>query len=184
MTDRDDAGSEQAARRVILKRQEQAYQAQELLKEHEPDVPPQVKREAAIKIDNFRDVLVNYHNERALEVPWGERAVDVDILGEYLSRTTIIEVSLGRRGDATVQEKVPKIAELTGWQIRRIAHELHLVAKELGFAASAKEKTPRTEATHEDLYALLQARGQEEALGNLPGTWGDDEAEPVEEVAN
>jgi hypothetical protein len=66
-------------------------------------------------------------------------------------------------------EQVPAVEELNFWQLEQIAGDLEAAAKKLGFWAPAKDQTEHNEVTHNDMKGLLQARGQEQAIQNLPG---------------
>ena len=63
----------------------------------------------------------------------------------------------------------PAIDELPAAYLIDVIDDLDQVANMLGFGPTTAEAVPNDEATHEDLKALLTARGQTEAVENLPG---------------
>lgn len=179
MSDRDDAGSETGFRRLIREAKEEAFHARRQLRRDQlrgdqPGPGVQAKLDAAVALADYRDVLYDYHDEGALKTPWGEREVDVDALDRYLSETTVQEKELNRRGEASEPVTVPKVADISTEYLFRAGKELDAIAKELGFAASAHTPTPHTETSEKDLIGLLSARGQEQALENLPKSWRGD----------
>lgn len=163
--------------REIGQRMERAYTALETLDAYRPGVPGKVKKDVGVQLNSYRRVLKRYRNERALEVAWDERDVNVDLLDRYMSEVVVKEKPLPRRGDAADPEGETNLAitQMPTQQLIRIGEELHDIAKELGFAKQAKSPTPNTEATRDDLAGLLKARGQEQALENLPASWKGDE---------
>jgi hypothetical protein len=117
-------------------------------------------------------VLSDYRDERALETDWDERDVNVDQLDRWLSQTVESEKKLNRRGSPVEVVEVPMVEHIKPQTLMAVAKELDKIAKELGFAASAKQPTPSEEADMSDLKGLLKARDQTEAMEQLPG--GDD----------
>jgi hypothetical protein len=171
MSDRygDDTGSETGFRRIIREAKEEAFHARRQLRRDQPSPSVETKRNVAAALSDYRDALYDYRDEGVLETPWDEREVNIDELDAYLSQTTTMEQSLNRRGGASEVKTVPLVAKVPAERLFRIGKELDSIAKELGFAASAKEQTPSDEASMSDLRGLLKARGQTEALENLPG---------------
>lgn len=185
MSDYEDAGSETGFRRLIREAKEEAFKARQHLRrdqlQHDrPGASVEAKANTAIALADYRDVLYDYHDEGALKTPWDKRDVDIDLLDDYLAGTTTGEKELPRRGSPTVSEPVPKVKDAPVDYLFQVGKELDAIAKELGFAASARDKTPSDEASMDDLRGLLKARGQTEALRNLPG--GDEEADKLEEA--
>ncbi len=161
--------------REIGQRMERAYKVLETLDSCRPGVSGDVKKDAGVILNSYRRVLKRYRNERALDVAWEEREVNVDLLGRYMSEVVMKQKPLPRRGDATESEPALAITQMPTEQLIRIGEELHDIAKELGFAKQAKSPTPNTEASRDDLAGLLKARGQDQALENLPSAWKGEE---------
>jgi hypothetical protein len=159
---------ESGFRRLIREAKEEAFHARRQLRRELPSPSTGTKRRVAEALADYRDLLWDYHDERVLETPWGEREVDVDVLDAFLSETVTVEQPLNRRGGAVKRVQQPKVARISARRLITIGKELDAIAKELGFAASTKETTPHTETDPKDVAALLKARGQQQALENLP----------------
>lgn len=180
MTDYDDDHGS-GFRLMIQDAETDARAAMDQLKKASPNPPIIAKRQAASELEKYRDMLWRYRDEGALDKPWGERSVDVDAIQDCIETTVQTERSLNRRGDASEVVEVPQVAQLSVRDLDRIAKELFDIGKELGFAAPAKDPTPNTDATHEDLSGLLQARGQDQALENFPDSWQPEDVEEVDD---
>lgn len=135
-----------------------------------------VKRDLANAALNYYDTLYEYRDEGALEEEWSERGVEW--LESAAMETVETEKSLPRANGSTTTVEQPLLMAVNPVEIRDAIRELNDIAKELGFAPSAREHTPSDEADMKDLRGLLKARGQTEALENLPG--GEEEAEVSE----
>lgn len=172
MSDDADTG-ETPFGRLIREAKEEAFHARRQLRREQPGPSPEAKRELAQAIADYHDVLRDYADERALEKPWDDRfRLDPDAL---LDQTVDVEQAVAsRNGNATEPATVPAAATLPARQLLDLAKELDAIAKELGFAASAKQPTPNTEATTDDLMGILRARDQEQALENFPKSWRGD----------
>jgi len=155
-------------KRVIREAKEEAFNARRSLRREFPQPSIQTKIRVAAVLSDYRDVLYDYHDETALQTKWDDRSVDVDVLDRALSETTEISQPMNRRGSAENDVPVPLAAEFSARHLLQIGKELDAIAKELGFAASAKDVTPNTQTSEDDLAALLKARGQTQALENLP----------------
>jgi hypothetical protein len=127
-------------------------------------------RELATVALQFRDVLAEYADESVVRDKWDESGVD-DLEALVGQTRTVDEVAPGRTSNTQTVTK-PAVLAVPHVQIYHATKQLDSLAKELGFAASAREKTPEEEATMSDLRGLLKARGQTEAIDLLPG--GDD----------
>lgn len=171
MTD-NEANSEPAYGRLIREAKEQAFHARRKLRREQPRVNHQTKLEAATALADYQDVLQDYAGERALELPWQERLpVDLDKL---LTQTIRAKESVpSRNPNACTTTEMPAVVQLNAQDLIQLAKELDSIAKELGFAADAKQPTPHEEASMSDLRGLLKARGQDAALDNLPTTEAD-----------
>jgi len=162
-----DEGGEARDRRLIREAKEQAYHARRQLRHDLPSPSGEAKRQLAVALADYRDVLSDYRNERALDVDWDEREVDIDIIDRLLSQTTTASQSLNRRGSPTESVTVQLVEQVDPQVLISVAKELDSIAKELGFAAAAKDPTPSEEADKSDLRGLLRARDQGEALDPL-----------------
>lgn len=174
MSDQDAQGTETAFARLIREAKEEAFHARRQLRREQPNPSRETKREVAAAVADYYDVLVDYADERALKTEWDDRLdVDPDAL---LGETVTVEQSIDSANPhATETVEQPYVIALSAEQLTSIAKELDSVAKELGFAASAKDPTPNTKAEREDLAGLLKARGQDQALENLPKSWRGEE---------
>jgi hypothetical protein len=154
-------------RKIIMKSKEEAYKARRALRREMPQPSQETRGELAAALADYYDVLSDYRNESALEEPWDERFPgQIDSL---LEETVTVERSVpGRNQHAREEVEVPRALQLSTTRLIEIAKELDDVAKELGFAAPAREPTPTTEASHSDLRELLKSRGQTDALDHLP----------------
>jgi hypothetical protein len=166
MSDQND--SETADRRLIREAREEAWHARRALRRELPSPSVPAKRSLACALADFRDLLVDHHDARALETPWDERPVDVDVVDELLTRTTTTERRLPRRGAPKQVEEVQLVATVDSRVLIEIAKELDQIALELGFAATPDQPTPEDEASMSDLRGLLKARDQSEAMDKLP----------------
>jgi len=174
----DEENPDRGFRRQIRETKEEAFQARRILRRGLPDPDIEKRIEVATVHSDYRDILSDYAEESALKEPWEER--DVDWIDGVLAQTTTIERPLPRRGAATEKVEVPRAAVLDPGELLELGKELDAIAKELGFAASARDQTTNTEATKADLVNLLNARGQEDAIERLPESWvKDDGGDPT-----
>ena len=178
MSNRDDEASDRGFRRQIRETKEEAFRARRVLRRGLPDPDIETRLDVARILSDYRDLLSDYASESALKTPWDQR--EVDWIDSTLSQTTEVERPLPRRGHATETVEVPTAASIDPYQLLELGKELDAIAKELGFAASARDQTENTEATKKDLVNLLNARGQEDAIERLPDDWvEDDGGEPT-----
>lgn len=103
-------------------------------------VSTQTKLEAARAIEDFRDMLDDYRDEDALSKPWNQWTPSPDTLDEFIGRTVVQQQALPRRGSPTQQSRVPAIAAVDAKQIIEVGKILDKIAKDLGFAAEAKQE--------------------------------------------
>jgi hypothetical protein len=174
MTD-DQPERESGFRRLIREAKEEAFHARRELRRELPEPSVGVKRRVAEALADYRDALWDYHEERVLQTAWDERDVNVDAIDELLSETVTVQQPVPYRRHATSAKEVPKVADASASELFQIGKELDAIAKELGFAASARDQTPSEEATMDDLRGLLKSRGQSEALEQIPDPRGDGE---------
>lgn len=174
MSSTEEEVTETRDRRLIREAKEEAYHARRKLRREQPNPSGETKQLLCAALADYRDVLWDYHDERALETDWGERDVDIDALDTILSATVTTTEELPRRGGPIEEVEVPAARVADTAELMQIAKELDAIAKELGFSASAKQPTPSEEADMDDLKWLLKARGQSQSLENLPGSDSDE----------
>jgi len=159
--------SETGFRRLVREAKEEAFHARRQLRRELPTPSMGTKLDVAAALSDYRDVLEDYRDETALKTPWDER--DVDWIDDALAETTTVEQSVTHHNPAASREsEVPFAATVGARELLRLGKELDAIAKELGFAASAKGVTPGGEAADRDLVDLLSARGQDDAIDRLP----------------
>lgn len=160
-------------RKIIMKSKEEAFNARRKLRREMPEPTQETRGELAAALADYYDVLSDYRRESALETPWEDRFPgQIDSL---LEETVTIERPVASRNKHAKEEvEVPRALQLSPTQLITIGKELDDVAKELGFAAAARDPTPTTEATHDDIRHLLKSRGQDTALEHLPDKKGDE----------
>lgn len=142
MTDEDN--SRAGFETLIREAKEEAYHARRQLRRELPDPSHEMIVEVAAIHEDYRDVLLDYHDADALDTPWEERTPDVDVLERAMTETAMIEVEMNRRGSPTQTVELPAAAQLSPTHIIEIGKELDAIASELGFSASAKESQHRT----------------------------------------
>jgi hypothetical protein len=169
-----DEPSGSRAKQLIQDRQERLEDILDVFSRRAADVSlsPQMKREIAIHIVNYHRVLSRYEDESVLsdgDIP------DISPIRQRLGRTTRVIGEGSAMGFGAGYEEVPAVDELDFFYLEEVAGQLEAAAKKLGFWASATEQTPNDDPDASDLKALLEARGQEDAIENLPGEGGDAE---------
>jgi hypothetical protein len=128
------------------------------------------RRQLATAAVQYWDVLKEYGEDRTTE--WEESGVDE--IGELVGKT--VQVPEPAPGDTSATDMVerPALLSVDPQRLIGVTKRLDTLAKELGFAAGTRDKTPSDEPELSDLRGLLKARGQTEALTKLPGSGGDD----------
>jgi len=119
----------------------------------------------------YYGIMRRYRDESTVQEKWPAeqfQQLQEHVLGEQRVPTQ----SAGRGSRQSVQTRPGRVDPK---QAVELSFTLDDIATELGFAASPKEVTPHTEATEDDLAALLTARGQEQALENLPARFRSDD---------
>lgn len=167
MSSHDDTGGDTRAKQLIQDRQERLEDALDVFTQRAAaaSVSPQMKREIAIHIVNFHRVLSNYRDESVLndgDIP------DIGDIRDRLGETVHVTVDAPGIGRGQTREAVPAVDALDPWYLEAVASDLEAAAKKLGFWAPARETTPHDDPTEDDLKALLEARGQDQAAANLP----------------
>jgi hypothetical protein len=174
MSSYDDTPSDTRAKQLIQDRQERLEEVLDIFSQRAAnvDLTPQMTREIAVHIVNYHRVLSRYEDESVLadgDIP------DISPIRQRLGRTTQVPADSAGMGRGAGYDDVPAVDDLDYWYLEDIAGQLETAAKKLGFWASAREQTPHDDPDHDDLKALLEARGQQEAVENLPGEGGDGE---------
>jgi hypothetical protein len=168
MTRDDDTGGHRIPVRMIGKHrqriQEYRRRIQRLYVDRE--VSGQLHDDFAVEVLGYYDVLREFRNSDAID---DEDLPEIDKLRSRLGKTTTVVGESAGRGRGTKLQEVPAIREVSLDYLLRLSHELDDLAQQLGFAATPTQTTPHGKAEHSDLKGLLRARGQDEALDNLPG---------------
>jgi len=125
----------------------------------------QTKRELASAALKYWDVLHEHRNESILD---GGDFPDVGPIRERMGRRVQISAKSKRLGKSRTTKQVPAIDQLNPEDIISVTRELDDCAKKLGFAAATTDSIPNDRASEDDLKGLLEARGQTEAVENLP----------------
>jgi hypothetical protein len=120
-----------------------------------------------VEVIGYFDVLREFRDSTALD---DDDLPDISPLRSRLGeKATIVADAPGFFERGEEYKTVPAIREVPLDTILKLSHQLDDAAQKLGFGANAVESTPHTKTTHGDLEALLRARGQGDALDNLPG---------------
>jgi hypothetical protein len=135
-------------------------------------------RELATVALQYRDVLAEHADERIVKDHWEESAVDE--LERLVGERRYVDVEAPGDTSNTRRVAQPAVLAVSHGAIYQATKRLDYLAKRLGFAASARQKTPRDEGDLSDLYHLLGRRGQTEAQARLPYD-GDDEEDADDE---
>lgn len=159
--------------RLIYRAQEEMDQARMLYFQQRAsnNVAEQTITYLQASLMRYYGIMRRYRDESAIEDEWPAdqfQQLQDHVLGEERVSTQ----SAGRGSRQTVQTRPGRVDPK---QAVELSFTLDDIATELGFAASPKEVTPHTEATEDDLAALLTARGQEQALENLPARFRSDD---------
>ena len=153
---------------MIHRRRQRAQQTRELYYEHRlaGETPPSVQKQLALCVLEYHDVLREFRNSPAVdEEDYPDISPIRNRLGEYIE----VVANSKRLGQSTTMKSLPAVIELPDHYLIRMIDQLDDLAQNLGFGAEASKSTPHNEAKREDLEALLQSRGQENAVGKLPG---------------
>lgn len=133
---------------LIREAKEGAFHSRRKLRRELPNPSIETKREVAAAIADYYDVLEDYADERAIDGEWNERvSFNPNAL---LNETTVIEQRTDHwdRSSGTDTE-VPMAASVAPGRLLQLGKELDGIAKELGFAAKADERTPLAADTPE-----------------------------------
>jgi hypothetical protein len=118
---------------------------------------------AAIK---YWDVLYEFREATVLSK---DDFPDISPVRSRIGKTTQVSAPSPRRGDAENFKPAPAVDELPQDYLIELTEDLDDLARKLGFGASERDATPHDDIGHDDLAALLEARGQDEALDKVPG---------------
>lgn len=129
-------------------------------------VSDETHRELATVALQYRDVLSEHSENEIVAEKWEDSGVDG--LETLVGQTRAVEIEAPGRTQNTQTVMRPAVLSVPAEDIYRATKQLDLLALELGFAASTREKTSHTTTDPDDLEALLTARGQTQALENLP----------------
>jgi len=168
-----DGGGQYEKPIAVLK--QEAFIARRKVRRELPSPSPKSKLELAEILEDYRDRLSDHQDDIAIETPWEEREVDVDSIEMLLHQTVELQTDSDWLGRPQYQT-MPKVAEVDARYLFKIGKELDAIAKELGFAATTRDTTPDDDADLGDLRSLLKARGQTQALKNLPGSGPEDDS--------
>lgn len=138
MSDYEESDGASGFQPLIRDVKEEAFHARRQLRRELPSPSVEAKRKAAAALSDYRDILWDYREEGVLEVSWDERPVNVDEVDRYLTEKTLVQKSMNRRGNAKDSEVAPLIDDVPAQNLFDIGKELDAIAKELGFAAPAK----------------------------------------------
>jgi len=172
MSSSHDRTPETRSAQLIHDRQERLEEVLDLFSQQAAEVQltAAMKREIATHVINYHRVLSQYRDENVLndgDIP------DITPIRQRLGETTTVVSASAGRGRGSRPQQVPAIDELGFWELEGIARDLEAAAKKLGFWEPAKEQTPNDDPDADDLRALLEARGQQQAVENLPGSQED-----------
>lgn len=125
-----------------------------------------LKRKLAAAALSYYEALQIYKDETVVDE--GDFP-DMSPIRDRMFREKRVRTRCKRSGDGHTYKTVPAISELNGEYVIDVTHQLDQLAKQLGFEPSARDTTPHDDIGHDDLAALLENRGQDEALDKIPG---------------
>jgi hypothetical protein len=182
MSRADDEAASTPAKRIIFRTRERVQEVRNHYHRERVNggVSEETHRELATVALMYRDVLAEHADEAVVRDKWRESGVDN--LEALVGQTRAVdEPAPGRTANTRTVSK-PAVLTVPHGEIFMATKKLDTLAKELGFAASAREKTPEDEGTLEDLYHLLGQRGQTEAQERLPFEPEESESEGEEKA--
>ena len=135
------------------------------------ELTAEMKRQIAVVIVNNHRVLSNYRDESVID---DDDIPDISPIRQRLGRETKLPAPSARRGGGQSYRQRPAVDELDYWYLEGVARQLEAASKKLGFWPSAKDTVHNDRVAEDDLKALLETRGQSEAVENLPGEQGGD----------
>ena len=124
------------------------------------------RRELATAALRYYDVLRPLQGKPVVDE---EDYPDMRPITSRLGHEVRVTVPSQRLGVDETTTTVPAIDELNPEYVILVINKLDEVAVTLGFGPSTADGVHNDEATHDDLEALLTARGQSDAVEHLPG---------------
>lgn len=147
-----------------------------------PDVSASTKRRFASLVGGYYRALQPHRDARAISTTDenGDKTTlwessDIHWLPETLQQTKTVRDQTDGMATTVEETEIPVINTVPIEAVEHVARKLDDIARELGFTEEAAEETPKSEATPDDVKHILRARGQEQALENLPDSWTDDD---------
>jgi hypothetical protein len=190
----DDEAEKQRFARLIGEAQEHAHGWHETCLQTwlgVSDVPRErARRQFHAAVMSYWGLLQRYRDESQLRTEWradfgddedaaeqrDEWTVEIDgepttlaELGEWRRRTRERTTVSGGPTTGTHETTHVEPAVLSVDASIAVLDLLDRVSHLLGFTAEARDVTPHTEPDHEDLRGLVELRGQEDVVENLPG---------------
>lgn len=123
------------------------------------------KQPLAEAIVRYWSALHRYRDEDVLR---GQGLPDIEPIKRRLGQEVSVPGQAARARDGLEMQAVPAIYELGADYLIETSFALDDIAKQLGFAPAATDVPAHNDISHDDLEALLTARGQEQAVDNLP----------------
>jgi len=120
--------------------------------------------EMRAELMDYWDALSEFRDE--VEETWEEHGLDeIPELAQERVEVSVEKPGYGAHAERTTK---PKLATVDIWTLIDYSQGLDAAANKLGFAANTPNSIPNDEPDMADLRGLLQARGQDQALENLP----------------
>jgi len=126
----------------------------------------QTRRELINGALRYHEVLRTLRNDPAVD---DGDFPDMSPIENRIGKQVTVFVESNRIGVDETTKKVPAIDGLDPEFVLELIRELDDVATQLGHGPTSRDTVPNDKATHDDLQALLSARGQTDAVENLPG---------------
>lgn len=119
---------------------------------------------------DFAAALRKHRSETAIKDEWDDIGETLAPIRHAVGEQVAVEVEAPGRTTATRTELRPAIRRVPFEYLVETIERLDDAAKNLGLAEAVTDETPSDEATIDDLRGLMKARGQTEAVENLPGS--------------
>lgn len=129
-------------------------------------VTDETHRDLATAALQYRDVLSEHAEESVVREQWEQSGVDG--LERLVGETQQIGVEAPGRTSNTQTVTQPAVLAVPAEEIYLATKALDSLAKELGFAAATRERTPEDNGDEQDLARILGGRGQAPSLERLP----------------
>jgi len=129
------------------------------------DLSSDTHRELAIAALQYHDVLYEFRDESVLgDDDWP----DVEPLRERVNKTVRRREQSEVFGEPATTKEVPAVQMIPAEQLVELTESLDDLAKKLGFGANASTDVERDDFSEEDLAALVETRGQTDAIDDTP----------------